>query len=117
MALQIKPHTVTVTPVSQSAGADSVVNNPLGGSTSAAIHCLVVPMKPIEAFHRYGVMLNNAATIYIEIADAGSFAASSRIAYGGSTYWQQGDVELHQNGDDADCALVYMTGLQYPVIT
>lgn len=117
MALQIKPHSVIVTPVTQTAGGTGVMGNPASGVPVGPIKCLAAPMKPSESFQRFGVVLSNAWTLYVEVADSGSFLATSKIRFNGVDYWQQGDAEVHENGDPADCALVYMTGLQYPVIT
>ena len=115
--LQVKPHSVTVAPVDQIAAGNLVMGNPAAGSASPAIACLCAALKPMEAFQMYGVALTNAWKVYIEASDAASFAPQSRITFNGITYWQQGDVELHQTGDLTDCGIVYMTQNQYPVIT
>jgi len=112
--LTIKPHTVTVSAVTQTALSDSVLGNPAAGSASSAISCLCVPMKPKEAFERFGVVLSDAWTIYVEVSDSPTFTPQAEVTFGSLVLYVQGDVEVHQNGDPADCALVYATRLQYP---
>ncbi|MDR3691183.1 MAG: hypothetical protein P4L46_17515 [Fimbriimonas sp.] len=114
MPVQIKPHSITVRTVAQTAGSDSVLENPVADSPSAPIACLCQPLKPKEAFERFGVVLRDAWTVTLEIADAASLSPQALIAFGSNTYAIQGDVEVHQNGDAADCAIAYMARLQYP---
>jgi len=112
--IAIKPHIVTVQFVTQTALSDSVLGNPAAGEASGEISCLCVPMKPKETFERFGVVLRDAWTIYVEVSDAASFTPQAMVTFGSVVLYVQGDVEMHQNGDDADCALVYATRLQYP---
>ena len=114
MPLQIKPHTVTVRLVTQSMTSNSVLGNPARGASSAAIACLCVPMKPQEAFARFQAVLTDVWTIYLEVADATSFSAGAEILFDGETLVVQGDVEMHANGDPADCAIVYAMRLMSP---
>jgi len=114
MSIVVKPHFVTVRAVSQTARSDSVLGNPARGTASGPIACLCVPMKPKEAFERFGVVLQDAWTIYVEIADMGHFTPQAEVAFGATTLYVQGDVEVHQTGDVTDCALVYATRIQYP---
>ena len=114
MPLQIKPHSVTVQAVTQSMNSGSVLGNPVAGEASGPIACCCVPMKPKEAFERFGVALTDAWTIYVEVSDASTFTPQALVNFGAIVLYVQGDVEMHQNGDAADCALVYATRLQYP---
>ena len=90
------------------------MGNPAAGGSSGAIACLCVPMLPKEAFERWGVALRDAWTVYVEVVDATHFSPLAEITFNGLKFYQQGDVEMHLNGDAADCALVAMTKLQYP---
>lgn len=114
MPIQITPHTVTVQAVTQTALVDGVLGNPAAGMTSSPIACLCVPMKPAEAFERFGVALRDAWTIYIDTGDAPTFTPQAQVLFGSLTLYVHGDVEIHHNGDAADCALVYATRIQYP---
>lgn len=114
MALQIKPHVVTVSAVTQASLSDSVLGNPVTGGASPSIRCLCVPMRPGEAFERFGVVLKDAWTIYVEVSDAATFTPQAEVTFGSLVLYVQGDVEMHSNGDAADCALVYATRLEYP---
>lgn len=114
MPLQIKPHVITARSVTQATGIDSVLGNPARGSEGFAISCLCAQLKPIESFQRFGVALVDAWVVYLETADAVGMAPQTEIAFNAKTYYVRGDVEIHQNGDAADCAVVYMTRLQYP---
>jgi len=71
-------------------------------------------MTPKEAFEQFGVVLKDAWTLYVEVSDAALFTTQAEVKFGAITLYVQGDVEIHQNGDAADCALVYATRLQYP---
>jgi len=71
-------------------------------------------MRPQETFARFGVILTDAWTIYVEVSDAATFTPRAEVTFNGQVLYVQGDVEMHQNGDAADCALVYATRLQYP---
>jgi len=115
--LEITPHRVTVQSVSQALLSDSVLGNPEAGAVSADISCLCVPMKPAETFAKFGVVLRDAWTIYVEVSDAATFAPQAEVTFNGQVLYVQGDVEIHENGDAADCALVYATRLQYPGAT
>ena len=112
--LEITPHSITVQAVTQTALSDSVLGNPAAGTPSSPVACLCVPMKPAEAFQRFGVVLRDAWTIYVEVADAHTFSPQAIVTFGSLKLYVQGDVEMHQNGDDADCAVVYVTRIQYP---
>jgi len=114
MPLLLKPHSVTVKTVTQTAMSDSVLGNPAPGAASSPIACLCAPMRPREAFERFGVVLQDAWTIYVELADAPTFAPQAEVTFGALVLYVQGDAEIHQNGDAADCALVFATRLQYP---
>ena len=114
MGLQIKPHSVTVSAVTQAELSDSVLGNPDTGVASSSIQCLCVPMRPGEAFERFGVVLKDAWTIYVEVSDAATFTPQAEVTFGSLVLYVQGDVEMHANGDTADCALVYATRLEYP---
>jgi hypothetical protein len=110
----IKPHTVTVAPVTQTAASSGVLGNPAIGAASSPIACLVVPMQPAEVYHQFGVELTDPRKIYLEVSDSSHFSPNARIEFGGVAFWQKGPVEVHQTGDVTDCAVVYMSKNQYP---
>lgn len=113
----IKPHSVVVTPQTQPQGSNQVIQNPTAGDPSDAIACLVSPMAPSEAYQTFGVALLDPRKVLIEVADAASFSPNATIVFNGANFWQKGYTEIHQNGDDADCAIVYMSRNQFPQIS
>jgi hypothetical protein len=114
MPLQIKPHSITAQRVTQSPGTNSVLGNPVASSAGISISCLCTPLKPTESFQRFGIVLVDAWVVYLEISDASTLSPQSEVNFGSKVYYVQGNIELHQNGDDADCAVAYITQLQYP---
>ena len=59
-------------------------------------------------------MLTDAWTIFVELADAPSFTPQAEVTFGSQVLYVKGDIEIHANGDAADCAIVYATRVQYP---
>ena len=112
--VQIKPHSVTIRAVSQTPLSNSVLGNPSQGTATSPIRCLCIPLRPREAFARFGVVLQDAWTIYVEVCDAAAFTPQAEVWFGAIVLYVQGDPEVHQNGDIADCAVIYATRIQYP---
>jgi hypothetical protein len=114
MPLQITPHSIAVSAVIQTVGSDSVLENPAAGSPGSAISCLCVPLEPSESFRRFGVVLVDAWTVYLNVPDAATLAPQDEVLFNSQKYYVKGDVEIHQNGDPADCAIAHIVRLQYP---
>ena len=91
-----------------------MLGNPSAGGFGTAISCCCVPLKPEESFQRFGVVLLNAWTVTLEIGDAASIRPQTEVRFSGQIYSVQGGVEIHQNGDEADCAVFVMRQLQFP---
>ena len=114
MPLQLKPHQIQIRTVTQAVGSNSVLSTPAAGSYGPSIACLCVALEPKESFQRFGVVLTDAWSVLLEIGDTTSLVPEAEIQFRGQTFTVRGDVEVHQNGDEADCARFVMTRLQYP---
>jgi|GEM_PF-2499509 len=114
MPLQIKPHTIQIRTVTQVVGANSVFGNPSAATYGTNVACFCSPLEPKESYERFGVVVTDSWVVLLELGDAAVITPDAEILFRGQTYTVRGDIERHENGDDADCARLVMTRLQYP---
>lgn len=113
----IKPHSVTVSPVTQSSDSNGILNNPVTGSASASIDCFIEQLSANESYERYGVVLRDKFVLICELADVANFTPNAiviRTVSGAEVqYSVDGNPERYDSGTEADHAEVYLTKLQY----
>ena len=101
MSLAVKPHTVTVQPVTEPVDTgDLSVSVPSLG-TAVTVACHLYPTTPGEAYQSHGVMLKRPHICLIDIADAGSFHFGYRVTKGARVFTVSTEPELFDADTDA----------------
>jgi hypothetical protein len=112
----IKPHTITVSKVTQDVGGNSVRRLPRvrHDVPASVIKCYAEPMRPGEDFKKFGVELNAPYKFHVEVVDAALMLPDNQIVYSGETYVQVGPCEVFTAGLPTDHAVAYAQLLNHP---
>ncbi|MGI0134576.1 MAG: hypothetical protein ACREBW_06435 [Candidatus Micrarchaeaceae archaeon] len=113
LVVPIKTYTALVSQVSQLTAVDSTLSNPHKPNGPVSVTCFFQRLSAGEAYQNFGVVLKDPALIQCELVDAAHFSPEAEVAVGGRTYVVRGNPEIHDAGNDADHADIWLEFKNY----
>lgn len=115
-----KPHTITVAPVTQGVGDDSVLNNPAAGDESPGVRGYIEQMTPHEQLEHYGAVFDDRFVFLCDVCDADTFLPNARVYRVVRGTEEQFTVMSKPEFQDADLptdhAVIYLRRQQFKAV-
>lgn len=113
-----KPHSVTVTPMTETIDAtNKTVSVPTGGATTAVSGQLTPHKDPTAAIdERTGILLMNPHVFLCELANSTNFAYGYRVSFGTRRFAVKAKAQRHEAGSTvaaADHARILLEELEF----